>query len=106
MNVTKISVSSGQTISHPYESYANLRFNVHLEAELQADEDSEACVKELQIRADALSFQHKQQLLDALETAKRAIDTGRRVVDIEEDWEEYEPLLAVSRSKKKTWSED
>lgn len=66
MKILKIIVTSGQVFKNPYESFANLRTSITLEAELNIEDDPDECVRSLQIAADAKQEQHRQSLLDCL----------------------------------------
>jgi hypothetical protein len=55
MKVNEIRVSAGRTFNHPYESYSNLRFDVHLNAKLDEGEDPVAATRQLQAQAEEMA---------------------------------------------------
>lgn len=67
MKIEKITVSAGRTFNHPFESYSNLRPEVHLVASVEDGDDPEKCAKELQAKAESLVEDHKQNMLRSLE---------------------------------------
>jgi hypothetical protein len=78
MRITQIKVKSGGRFPHPHERFSNLEAEVELTAEprasdLSSDEDFIAAVRALQIQADALYAQHRQQRCDAIMAAVAAL---------------------------------
>lgn len=71
MKVNEIRVSAGRTFNHPYESYSNLRFDVHLNAKLDEGEDPVAATRQLQAQAEEMAEQHKESLLKNIHDLQR-----------------------------------
>lgn len=67
MHYTKLTVTAGRGFNHPHESFANFRFDLHLEAELTEDDDPKACLKTLQAQAEEAAEAHKKQILEDVE---------------------------------------
>lgn len=67
MKITTLTVTAGRTFNHPHESYSNLRPEVVLTASLEDGDDPDACVKQLQARAESLVEDHKNGLLKSIE---------------------------------------
>lgn len=83
MQVTEIVVSAGRTFNHPYESYSNLKPHVTLKATIFDGDDAEACVKELQAKAESIVEDHKRNLLSSLEDAYELEQRQQRVQSLE-----------------------
>lgn len=62
MKVIEVNVSAGRVISHPIESYSNLKPMVSLKAVLDEGDDFEQCVKDLQAKAEGLVEDHANHL--------------------------------------------
>lgn len=62
MKVTEITVSAGRVISHPIESYSNLRPQISLKAVLENGKDVDAATKQLQAKAEGLVDDHANGL--------------------------------------------
>jgi ABC-type transporter Mla subunit MlaD len=67
MNITTIEVSAARCFNNPRENYSNLQPRVTMQAEIIAGEDPIAAVKELQLKAEQLVEDHKQNLLRSIE---------------------------------------
>lgn len=67
MKINTITITAGRTFNHPYEQYSNLRPEVVLIASLEEGDDAQACVRELQARAETLVEDHKNGLLKSIE---------------------------------------
>ena len=57
MRIIKISATAAVTVPHPHVNYSNYRPEVTLEALLREGDDATACLKELQLQADAIVFE-------------------------------------------------
>ncbi len=84
MQVKAIKVSAGRTFNHPYESYSNLRCDVHLDATLDEGEDAHASVRALQNQAEELAEDHKQTLLKQLHSLEKLSRTKEEIGDLED----------------------
>lgn len=80
MNITHIHVTAGRGFNHPYEQYANFKFDLHLQATLEEGEVPKDCIILLQAEAEAAAELHKQRILD---DCKRLclIETGSRELE-------------------------
>lgn len=83
MEVKKISVSAGRTFNHPYEQYSNLRFDIHLEAEIREGGDYMQCVQALQHEAETRAEEHKAALLKDIHLLEEAARVSSKVSDLE-----------------------
>lgn len=83
MEITEVKVSAGRTFNHPYESYSNLRCDVHLSARVQEGEDGMQAARELQARAEELCEGHKVALLKNIEDLQQFARTQSEVSELE-----------------------
>lgn len=83
MDIKKIKVSAGRTFNHPYEQYSNLRFDIHLEAELREGADYMQCVQALQHDAETRAEDHKAALLKDIYLLEEQARVNSKVSDIE-----------------------
>ena len=67
MQINTITVTAGRTFNHPHEQFSNLRPEVVLHATLEAGDDPDACIKQLQAKAEGLVEDHKQGMLKSIE---------------------------------------
>lgn len=65
--VKEITVQSGTTFNHPFESYSNFRPSVTLRAAVEEGEDPIEAARGLQSQADGLLSGHKEAILGRLE---------------------------------------
>lgn len=84
MKVTAISVTAGRTFNHPFEQYANLRFDMHLNADLADGEDAVEAIKALTAQTEELAEGHKQALLKDIRTLEKIQRANREISDLEE----------------------
>ena len=84
MQVTQIKVSAGRTFNHPFESYSNLRCDVHLDARLDEGEDAKAATQALQAQAEELAENHKQDLLKQIHNLERLSRAREEISQLEE----------------------
>lgn len=54
MKITRIHASAGRTFNHPTEQYANFRFDLHFEAEIEDGEDPLEASRQLAAHAEEL----------------------------------------------------
>jgi GTP1/Obg family GTP-binding protein len=98
MKITEVTVHAGRVIPHPFESYANLRPDVTLKAELRDGEDVTTAVKTLQAKAEELVEEHKEHLIDGLrelrEQVLRSDEIGRLESMIRTSQQRLEQLRA------------
>lgn len=67
MQIKSISVSAARTFNHPFERYANFRFELSLNAELHDGEDPLKAVSVLQEQAEIAAETHKVRILADVE---------------------------------------
>ena len=63
MKLTHIAVTAARGFNHPYEQFANFKFDLHLAANLEPDEDPDAAIIKLQANAEECAEQHKSRIL-------------------------------------------
>ena len=89
MKITRITVHAGRTFNHPYERYANFRFDLSLEADLTPEADTGLQLMTLQRLAEGFADEHKVAILNEC-TRIRTIDNLReRVRDLQRPLEEW-----------------
>jgi hypothetical protein len=84
VHVTEITVSAGRVVSHPLESYANLRPQVTLKARLDEGEDPRAAVRTLQAQAEELVEDHKNALVANLIAIDRMRQREKQIAGLEQ----------------------
>lgn len=67
MKITHLRVSAARGFNHPYEQFANFRFEIHQEAELQEGDDPPTELRKLQQETEQIAEMHKKRILDDLE---------------------------------------
>jgi len=82
MNITRISVTAARGFNHPYEQFANFKFDLHLDAELALGEDPIQALTQLQSEAEQAAEAHKAAILADLER-KREIASVVEQMDYE-----------------------
>lgn len=80
MKITHIHVTAGRGFNHPYEQYANFKFDLHLQATLEEGEAPKDCIIHLQAEAEAAAEQHKQRILNDCKRL-RLIEEGNRELE-------------------------
>lgn len=80
MKITHIHVTAGRGFNHPYEQYANFKFDLHLQAALEEGEAPKDCIILLQAEAEAAAEQHKQRILNDCKRL-RLIEEGNRELE-------------------------
>ena len=83
MKITEVRVSAGRTFNHPFESYSNLRCDVHLQAVLEDGEDPKAATQALQAQAEETCETHKQSLLTNLQKLQEITEQNREITELE-----------------------
>ena len=100
MKLTHIAVTAARGFNHPYEQFANFKFDLHLAANLEPDEDPDEAILKLQTNAEEAAEKHKariladckrkldiERVLENLRHAKREVDKSEEskqaVVDLE-----------------------
>ena len=83
MKITRITVNAGRTFNNPYESYANLRPAVTLDATLEDGEDPIAATRALQTQAETLVESHKARLLGDLDKLHAYTERTRNIGRLE-----------------------
>lgn len=63
MKLTQIAVTAARGFNHPYEQFANFKFDLHLAANLEPDEDADAALLKLQTIAEEEAEKHKARIL-------------------------------------------
>lgn len=84
MQVTQIKVSAGRTFNHPFESYSNLRCDVHLDAKLDEGDDPKSATQALQAQAEELAESHKQDLLKQIHSLEQLTRANDQITALEE----------------------
>ena len=67
MIITKITATASRTFNHPTERYANFRFTIGAEAELDLGETMEEAADALRSHVENIAEGHKQQILKEIE---------------------------------------
>lgn len=67
MKITHLRVSAARGFNHPYEQFANFRFEIHQEAALEEGEDPHAALRLLQQDTEQAAEIHKKRILEDLE---------------------------------------
>lgn len=98
MKVTEIVVSAGRVVSHPLESYSNLRPQVTLKAQLDEGEDYTTAVKELQARAEGLVEDHKNALVNNIVELDRLQKREREIASLEKSIRRDQATLTELRN--------
>ena len=102
MNITTITVSAGRGFNHPYQSYANFKFDLHLTATLNDEEDPDDALAALQRKAEGAAEAHKNNILKDIER-KREIANVAQEIDYEKrkqfDTEASKALIASLEEK-------
>jgi len=99
MKVTEVKVSAGRTFNHPFESYSNLRCDVHLQAVLEDGEDPKAATQQLQAQAEEAAETHKQSLLSNLHKLQEITEQNREITELERRMEQAgERLKSLRKS--------
>jgi hypothetical protein len=63
MKLTEIAVTAARGFNHPYEQFANFKFDLHLAANLEPGEDADAALLNLQTTAEEAAEKHKARIL-------------------------------------------
>lgn len=63
MKLTLIAVTAARGFNHPYEQFANFKFDLHLAANLEPDEDPDEAILKLQTNAEEAAEKHKARIL-------------------------------------------
>lgn len=99
MQVTQIKVSAGRTFNHPFESYSNLRCDVHLDAHLAEGDDPKAATQQLQAQAEELCENHKQDLLRQINNLERLAQAQREISALEDRMQQASSRLKSLRAE-------
>lgn len=99
MNVTHIKVLAGRTFNHPHESYSNFKHSVVLESNLAAGEDPVAAVKDLQAKAEQLAEDHKNHILNSVETLHEMAACTREIQSLESTIKNAQVSLEAARAR-------
>mgnify|MGYP000429194655 CR=1 FL=1 len=75
MNITHISVTAARGFNHPYEQFANFKFDLSFEANLYDGEDANAAMLSLQARAEQAAEAHKSAILADLDRKREIAAT-------------------------------
>lgn len=84
MKIKTIEVSAGRTFNHPYESFANLRFDLKFQAELSEGEEAMDCLKDLQTVAEKAAEEHKANLINDIHALEEMARSQRQMSDLEQ----------------------
>lgn len=63
MTITSIAATAGRTFNHPYEQFANFRFELSFTAQLEDGEDAGQALALLKARTEAEADAHKAAIL-------------------------------------------
>lgn len=83
MTITIITVAAERCFNHPYEDYSNLRPRVEFTASLAEGDDPDACTRALQAKAETTIEQHKQLMLEQIETLQQAQNITTELAQME-----------------------
>lgn len=100
MQVKEIGVIAGRTVSHPRESYANVKCSVQLSATLADGEDYEKAVKELQAKAERMVEEHKDALIAAIVARDDLREADREIADLSVDLSDRQERLKQARMRR------
>jgi DNA repair exonuclease SbcCD ATPase subunit len=101
MKIERITVSAGRTFNHPHESYSNLKPFITLEATLIEGDDPEACVKELQGKAERMVEDHKTNMLASLNSLYEAEQINGQILSMESELKRAQSRLEQLRSRQR-----
>lgn len=98
MKITHIHVTAARGFNHPYEQFANFKFDLQLQAVIDPDhEDAADVLLQLQAQAEQAAEAHKKRLLDDVERL-RLIEAGEqtlaRLRRQKKDQQEVDPQIA------------
>ena len=82
MKIRSIHVTAGRGFNHPREQYANFKFDLHLQAELEEGEDPARAVVKLQEHAETAAEAHKARILEDIER-KEKIESALQTIEYE-----------------------
>ncbi|MEM1149044.1 MAG: hypothetical protein AAGI03_00595 [Pseudomonadota bacterium] len=85
MQITQITVQAGRVVNHPTESYANLRPNLEITADISPDDDADQCIKDLQAKAEQMVEDHKNRLQQSLIDIQARERREREITSLETD---------------------
>lgn len=71
MKITSIAATAGRTFNHPYEQFANFRFELAFNADLEDGEDAGQALALLKARTEAEADAHKGAILADIERKRR-----------------------------------
>lgn len=97
MTITNIVVRAGRTFNHPHEQYSNLKPEVELTAVVQQGDDAQACVRELQAKAEGMVEDHKQGLLKSIKELYELTERQAEVRGLQQQLEQTQNRLNVIR---------
>lgn len=69
MKIRNIQITAGRGFNHPREAYANFKFDLTLQAELEEGEDAGAALVALQTQGERAAEQYKEKILADVERA-------------------------------------
>lgn len=115
MQITEVVVSAGRTFNNPREDYSNLKPHVTVKATIAEGEDPVAVAKQLQVMAEQLVEDQKQNMLKAIEDtyqlgqakaemvglARQLHANQERLDDLRKQW----PMMAQLTLSEKTSGE-
>lgn len=67
MKIRSIHITAGRGFNHPREQFANFKFDLHLQAELEEGEDPAAALVRLQEQGEQAAEAHKARILEDIE---------------------------------------
>ena len=99
MKINQIVVRAGRTFNHPHESYSNLKPEVELTATLEAGDDTNTSVKQLQAQAEGMVEDHKQGLLKSIEELHNLTERQAEVRGLQSELNRAQSRLEAIRSE-------
>lgn len=100
MILQEITVHAGRTFNHPYERFANFRFDLSLKATLQGGDDAGECLVNLQRLAETFADEHKARLLKECDRLHHISGLENLIRDLKMDHQPWMSETAEERAEK------
>lgn len=97
MKIHTLHVTAGRGFNHPYEQYANFKFDLHLQATLEEGEEPAAALATLQAQAEQAAESHKARILDDVKRLNLIEDGERTLASLrrrKKEQQEVDPQIA------------
>jgi hypothetical protein len=95
MKIKQVTARSGRTVPHPTRSFSNIKTDIELVAELDADDDPDASIHALRIQAEQIVQTHQEQVCESIRKGVEIVATQSRI-------EQLEAELEVLRQREKS----